>query len=78
MNCVFAVTLNSHTANIASSQWNFTNLIAHLLTMCYSHDSNTNAIVLHFNQVAMLMEGDATSYLMALFHTVNVVPIITQ
>ena len=55
MNCVFAVTRNSHTANIASSQWNYTNLIAHLLTMCYSHESNTNAIVLHVNLVALLM-----------------------
>ena len=65
MNCVFAVTLKSHTANIASSQWNCTNLIAHLLTMCYSHDSNTNAIVLHVNLVAVLMRCDAT-YLRAL------------
>ena len=53
MNCVFAVTLKSHTSNIASSQRNCTNLIAHLLTMCYSHDSNTNAIVLHVNLVAV-------------------------
>ena len=56
----FAVTLKSHTANIASSQWNCTNLIAHLLTMCYSHDNNTNAIVLHVNLVAVLMSCDAT------------------
>ena len=76
--CVFAVTLKSHTANIVSSQWNCTNLIAHLLTMCYSHDSNTSAVVLHVNLVPVLMWCDATSYLMALFHTVNVMPFITQ
>ena len=39
---------------------NCTNLIAHLLTMCYSHDSNTNPIVLHVNLVAALMWCDAT------------------
>ena len=65
MNCVFTVTLKSHTANIASFEWNCTKLIAHLLTMCYSHDSNTNAIVLHVNLVAVLMWCDGT-YLRAL------------
>ena len=70
MNCVFVVTLKSHTANIASSQWNCTNLIAHLLTMCYTHDSNTNAIVLHVNLVAVLMWCDAT-YLRALSYCLS-------
>ena len=35
--------------------------------MCYSHDSNTNAIVLHVNLVAVLMRCDAT-YLRALLY----------